>query len=149
MVEIEEATATGEERFDMAEVYEVYLCADRTATNTIGIHSMATPSARIAHQCRSQIENPTNRERFAPVNESFIPILELIISCVYRVRESVTISKCTSVPKGVFAVGVFLLFLCERRGQKEDANKNRAEHTGYRVEQPNSSSSVAATAPSH
>ena len=126
MVEIEEATATGEERFDMAEVYEVYLCADRTATNTIGIHSMATPSARIAHQCRSQIENPTNRERFAPVNESFIPILELIISCVYRVRESVTISKCTSVPKGVFAVGVFLLFLCERRVQKKDANQNRA-----------------------
>jgi len=126
MVEIEEATSTSEERFDMAEVYEVYLCADGTSTDAVGIHSMATASPWIAHQCRSEIENPTNRERFAPVNESFIPILELIVSCIHRVRESVTISKCTSVPEGVFAVGVFLLFLCERRVQKKDANQNRA-----------------------
>jgi len=56
MVEIEEAPSTSEERFDMAEVYEVYLCAYGTATNTIGIHSMTAASPRIAHQRRSEIE---------------------------------------------------------------------------------------------
>lgn len=51
MVEIEEAATTREKRFNMAEVYEVDLCTDGTAADSIGIHSMTTSSARIAHQC--------------------------------------------------------------------------------------------------
>ena len=35
MVEIQESATTREERFDAAEVHEVYLCTDRTATDTV------------------------------------------------------------------------------------------------------------------
>ena len=71
------------------EVHEVYLRTDRTATDTIGVYPVTIPSARIAHQCRSCVENPADCEWFPPVNEPFIPILELIIPCVQRVGESV------------------------------------------------------------
>lgn len=126
MVEIQESATTREERFDAAKVHEVYLCTDRTATDTVGVHSVAISSARIAHQCRGCVENPANREWFFPVDEPFVPILELIIPCVQGVGERVAISKCTTVSEGVFAVGMLLLFLCEPGGQKKHANENRA-----------------------
>ena len=96
-----------------AEVHEVYLCTDRTATDTVGIHSVTIPSAWIAHQYR---------EGFFPVNEPFIPILELIIPCVQGFGESVAISNGTTVPEGVFAVRTTLSFLCQRRAQKKHTN---------------------------
>jgi hypothetical protein len=144
VVEIEEAATTREERFDAAVVYEIHLCTDRTTTDTVGIHSVTIPSARIAHQCRGYVENPANREWFFPVNEPFIPILELIIPCVYRVGESVAISKGTTIPEGVFAVGMLSLFLRERRGQKKHTNENSAGYGRHLLEKPNPSSSIAA-----
>jgi len=145
VVEIQESATTREERFDAAEVYEIHLCTDRTTTDTVGIHSVTIPSARIAHQCRRCVENPANREWFPPVNEPFVPILELIIPCVQRVGESVAISKGTTIPEGVFAVGMLLLlFLRERSGQKKHTNENRAGYGRHPIEEPNPPSSIAA-----
>src|SRR5579864_7497563 len=81
MVEIQESSTTREERFDAPKVHEVYLRTDRTATDAVRVYPVTIPSARIAHQCRSCVENPADCEWFPPVNEPFIPILELIIPC--------------------------------------------------------------------
>jgi hypothetical protein len=54
MVEIQESATTREEWFDAAEVHEVCLCTNRTATDTVGVYPVTIPSARIAHQCRGR-----------------------------------------------------------------------------------------------
>ena len=88
---------------------------------------MTIPRARIAHHSRRRIEDPANREWFFPVNEPFIPILELIIPCGQGVGECVAIFKCTTVSEGVFTVRTTLSFLRERRAQKKHSYENRAD----------------------
>ena len=113
MVEIEEAAATRQKWFDPAKVHEIYLCADRAATDAVGIRSSASTGVPVADQRQGDgIENPAHCDVWARVDKPFVAALELIISRTHRTRKRMPVFKRSPEPIRVFAVRVLLL-LCD------------------------------------
>src|SRR5258707_3753498 len=126
MVEVQEAATARKKGFDVAIVNEVYLCTNGAAANAVGIRSPASTGVPVADQCHGDcVENPTHGEGLPPVEEPFVPALQLIISRTHGARKCMAVFKRSAEPICVFAVGT-LPFLCDCRCGEKQCNDNRS-----------------------